>query len=83
MDLAALLSKPESKTLEFKRDLSSPDGVLKAVVAFANTSGGVILIGVEDGAKKITGIRDVLAQEERLPSLISDSISPKLIPPSR
>jgi len=83
VDLAALLSKPESKTLEFKRDLSSPDGVLKAVVAFANTSGGVILIGVEDGAKKITGIRDVLAQEERLPSLISDSISPKLIPPSR
>ena len=80
MDLTALLSKPESKTLEFKRDLSSPEGVLKAIVAFANTSGGVILIGVEDGAKKITGIRDVLAEEERLASLISDSISPKLIP---
>jgi ATP-dependent DNA helicase RecG len=53
---------------------------LKAVVAFANTSGGVILLGVEDKTKKITGILDVLKEEERLASLISDSISPKLIP---
>ena len=44
------------------------------------TSGSVILLGVEDGKKKITGIRDVLAEEERLASLIVDSISPKLVP---
>jgi ATP-dependent DNA helicase RecG len=49
-------------------------------VAFANTSGGVIPIEVEDGAKKITGVRDVLSEEERLASLIADSISPKLVP---
>ncbi len=80
MDLQALLGRHEGKTLEFKRDLSSPEGVLKAIVAFANTSGGIILIGVEDGAKKITGVRDVLSEEERLASLIADSISPKLVP---
>ena len=38
MDLADALRKPESKTLEFKRDLSSPDRFLRTVVAFANTS---------------------------------------------
>jgi ATP-dependent DNA helicase RecG len=54
--------------------------VLKAIVAFANTSGGVILLGVEDKTRKVTGIVDVLQEEERLASLISDSISPKLIP---
>lgn len=80
MDLLALLGQHEGKTLEFKRDLSSPEGVLKGVVAFANTSGGVLLIGVEDGTRKVKGVRDVLAEEERLASLISDSISPKLIP---
>jgi ATP-dependent DNA helicase RecG len=80
VDLVTLLSRPEGKTLEFKRDLSSPEGVLKAVVAFANTSGGVIVLGVEDRTKKVTGIRDVLAEEERLASLIADSISPKLVP---
>lgn len=43
-----LLRRPEGKTLEFKRDLSSPDGVLRTLVAFANSAGGVVLIGVED-----------------------------------
>ena len=80
VDLVTLLSRPEGKTLEFKRDLSSPEGVLKALVAFANTSGGVLLLGVEDGTKKVKGIRDVLTEEERLANLISDSISPKLVP---
>jgi ATP-dependent DNA helicase RecG len=80
VDLVTLLSRHEGKTLEFKRDLSSPEGVLKAIVAFANTSGGVMVLGVEDGTKRVKGVRDVLAEEERLASLIADSISPKLIP---
>ena len=80
VDLVTLLSRHEGKTLEFKRDLSSPEGVLKAIVAFANTSGGVMVLGVEDGTKKVKGVRDVLAEEERLASLIADSISPKLVP---
>ena len=49
-------------------------------MAFANTSGGVVVLGVEDGTRKVTGIRDVLTEEERLASLIADSISPKLVP---
>jgi ATP-dependent DNA helicase RecG len=80
LDLVTLLSRNEGKTLEFKRDLSSPQNVLKAIVAFANTSGGVIVLGVEDKTKRVRGIRDVLAEEERLASMISDSISPALIP---
>ncbi|MBI3470547.1 MAG: putative DNA binding domain-containing protein [Candidatus Solibacter usitatus] len=80
MDLVTLLSRHEGKTLEFKRDLSSPEGVLKTIVAFANTSGGVMLLGVEDRTRKVKGLRDVLADEERLASLIADSISPKLVP---
>jgi predicted HTH transcriptional regulator len=47
VDLLDLLKCPEGKTLEFKRDLSSPRGVLKSIVAFANTSGGIVLLGVE------------------------------------
>ena len=80
VDLVALLSRHEGKTLEFKRDLSSPEGVLRTIVAFANTSGGVVMIGVEDRTKKIAGIGNVLAEEERLANLIADCISPKLVP---
>ena len=39
------MKRPEGKTLEFKRDLSAPDGVLRGIVAFANTAGGTLLIG--------------------------------------
>jgi len=70
----------KGKTLEFKRDLSSPDGVLKAIVAFANTSGGVVVLGVEDRTKTVIGVQGVWVEEERLTSLIADCISPKLIP---
>lgn len=80
MDIITLLSQPEGKTLEFKRDLSSPEGALRTIVAFANTSGGTLIIGVEDGAKGVKGISDVLTEEERLANLIADSISPKLVP---
>ena len=46
MEIMQYLKQPEGKTLEFKRDLSSPDKVLRTVAAFANTAGGVLLIGV-------------------------------------
>lgn len=80
MDLPAVLKRSEGKTLEFKRDLSSPDGVLKCLVAFANTAGGVLLIGVEDGTKHVRGVPDSLATEERLANLIADTIRPRLLP---
>ena len=41
-----LLSQAEGKTLEFKRDLSSPRPLLKTLVAFANTAGGRLVVGV-------------------------------------
>lgn len=78
--LVELLKRHEGKTLEFKRDLSSPEGILKTLVAFANTAGGTIVIGVEDGSKNVRGVPDVLASEEKLANLVSDLIRPRLIP---
>jgi len=80
MNLVEVLKRPEGKTLEFKRDLSSPDGVLRTVVAFANTAGGTLLIGVEDATRHVRGVKSPLDLEERLASIISDSIAPRLAP---
>lgn len=79
MSLDDLLEKTEGKTLEFKRDLSSAKPILKTIVAFANTAGGSLILGVEDN-KKIIGIDDPLAAEEKLASLIADHIAPSLLP---
>ena len=80
MDLVELLRRPEGKTLEFKRDVSTPEGALKTIVAFANTAGGTLLVGVEDKSGHVRGVRDPLGLEERLTNLISDLIVPRLVP---
>jgi predicted HTH transcriptional regulator len=80
MNLQDLLERPEGKLLEFKRDLSSPEGVLRTVVAFANTAGGTLLIGVEDRTRNVRGVAQPLDLEERLVNIISDSILPRLVP---
>ena len=80
MELVDLLKRPEGKTLEFKRDISSPDGALKTIVAFANTAGGTLLIGVEDKSGHVRGVVQVLDLEERLANLISDHVAPRLVP---
>ncbi len=74
-----LLTKSEGKTLEFKRDLSSLKPILRTVVAFANTAGGILIIGYspEDG---LIGLPDVLAAEESLSNTINDSIAPAIYP---
>jgi ATP-dependent DNA helicase RecG len=71
---------PESKTVEFKRDLTSPDGVLRSIVAFANSAGGVLVVGVEDKTRRVVGSSSPLADEEKLASLIADRIEPRLVP---
>ena len=52
----------------------------QCLVAFANTGGGIVVIGVEDGSKNVRGVPDVLATEEKLANLVSDSIRPRLVP---
>ena len=74
-----LLQQPEGKTLEFKRDLSSPQNALKTLVAFANSAGGKLVIGVDD-ARQVVGVADPLAEEERICNLIADAIAPRLLP---
>ena len=80
MDLVTLLHSEESKTLEFKANTGPKEGILKTIVAFANTSGGRLLIGVEDQSKRVCGVEFPKKEEEKLSNLISDSISPNLVP---
>ena len=80
MDLLATLKRPEGKTLEFKRDLSSPRGIVRTVVAFANTAGGVLLVGVEYKTGFVRGVADVLEAEERLANIVADGVTPQVVP---
>lgn len=75
-----LLAREEGKTLEFKRDCSSLEPIVRTVIAFANTAGGCILIGIRDQSKELVGVEDPTSDESRLCNAFSDMISPQMIP---
>src|SRR3990170_1292760 len=79
MEILSLITHTEGKTLEFKRDISSLKPIMKTLIAFANTAGGVLIIG-RDANGQLVGIRDVLKAEEQLSNAIADSIRPALMP---
>ncbi len=80
MIIEELLAKSENKTLEFKESTQALSGIIKTIIAFANTAGGTLVIGIQDKTKEIVGLGNPLIEEERLASAISDSISPLLVP---
>ncbi len=57
-----LIRSGESNLVEFKKTLPQAEKLARTLVAFANSRGGTILVGVEDD-RRITGIQDF--EEER------------------
>jgi predicted HTH transcriptional regulator len=61
-ELRRLVRRGEGLHLEFKRKAHHPDKLAREVVAFANTEGGLLLIGVDDD-QRIYGLK--FADEDR------------------
>jgi len=75
-----LLQQEEGKSIEFKENTKSLDRIIHTIVAFANTAGGRVLIGVKDKTKEIVGLQDLVGEEIRLANAIADSIEPLFTP---
>ena len=77
MKIQEILKQPENKSLEFKKEIPKNRlNLLKTIVGFANGSGGHIYVGVNDD-RTVTGIKEEpFDLEEKLSSIIYDSISP-------
>lgn len=55
LNLADLLKAGEGEMLDFKQKITSLDKIAKTICSFANTRGGIILVGVTD-RRSLTGI---------------------------
>lgn len=55
-NLKKLVAQGEGQKLEFKRKASFPEKIVREMIAFANTSGGILLIGVDDDGS-IPGVK--------------------------
>ncbi|MBI3787319.1 MAG: ATP-binding protein [Ignavibacteriales bacterium] len=64
-ELALLLEEGEGIHLEFKRKVSSPEKIARALIGFANTKGGTILFGIDDDAS-IVGVESEKMEVEMI-----------------
>lgn len=76
-ELEDLVSKGEGQLLEFKLKASFPEKIVKEMVAFANSKGGQLFVGVDDDGR-ISGLK--FAEEDRfvLEKAIRDHIKPNI-----
>lgn len=66
----------ESPTVEFKRELT--DSVKREIIAFANTQGGELYIGVDDDGT-VLGLENADKVLESVSSMLHDSIQPDIL----
>lgn len=75
LDVLRRIEAGESRNTEFKRGLGDLSAVGKAICAFANTEGGILVLGVDDG-RTIVGVReDAERVQERLMAFIHTGCS--------
>lgn len=77
------IQKGENKYIEFKEEL--PQVALryvKTLIAFANTSGGKLIIGVEDSSRKVVGVHqeDVFKIMDAVADAVTNMVYPQLVP---
>lgn len=80
-DILEQIKNGENKTLEFKETLPKNDSIAKTVVAFSNTSGGKLIVGIND-QREVVGMDDkeIFELQDRIASIISDSCHPNILP---
>jgi ATP-dependent DNA helicase RecG len=74
--IESLIFSTEGKTLEFKENTKSLNKIIQTIIAFANTAGGIIIVGIKDKNKEIIGVEYPLKEEEKIANAVADSIIP-------
>lgn len=79
MKITNIIGSNESTTIEWKPSLSQINDIIETVVAFANTEGGKVFVGVSKTGK-IIGIQIGKDTIENLTNKISQNTDPKVHP---
>ncbi len=79
MSILNLIAQGENNSIEFKQVEVRPDGLAKELVAFSNTSGGVVLIGVDDNGN-IIGTEGRENIEEWVVNIARNNVIPAISP---
>jgi len=76
-DIKRLVKTGENEVTEFKKKANFPEKIVKEIVAFANTGGGHLLIGIDDDGK-ISGTKTAEEDLFVLENAISNFCFPRI-----
>ena len=68
-----LIRQGENTSIEFKQGDVRTENLAKELIAFSNSSGGVVLLGIEDNGE-IQGLKNLRNYEERVMGEFQQSI---------
>jgi len=80
LEILELISKGESSTVQFKDRLPHQDSLVQEMVAFSNTKGGVLIIGVNDKTGSLNGLSfdEIQTINRQLVNVASQSVFPSI-----
>lgn len=81
MDILDEIKNGEGKILEFKQKIPKGENIAKTLIAFSNTSGGKLIVGVGDKGE-IVGIDNdnIFSLSDKIASIVFDMCSPNILP---
>jgi ATP-dependent DNA helicase RecG len=77
--IKSLIEQGENSAIEFKSSSVRPEKLARELVAFANSSGGTLLLGVEDDGT-VSGLKDREHVEEWVANIVRNNIVPAISP---
>jgi len=82
MSLQKSIKDGEGKTIEFKAELPNSHALAKTIIAFSNTGGGKLIIGVNDQGT-IIGLKpdeNIFELKDKVASIIYETCYPTVLP---
>lgn len=81
LELKELIRKGESSYVQFKERLPHQDSLAQEMVAFSNSKGGLLVIGVNDKSGSLNGLtfEEIQATNQQLVNVASQSVFPPIM----
>jgi hypothetical protein len=73
------LVSPEGETMEYKLDIRAKSRILQTLIAFANTAGGTLVLGVNED-RTVIGVSDPEVTKTNIINMLESDVLPRFLP---
>lgn len=79
-ELLEFIETGETSKVQFKRAIDNNDSIAAELIAFSNSKGGILLLGIEDKTGKVTGlsIEQIHEYNQKIGNIANELIKPQV-----